>query len=281
MKKSLQKKTKVSIILPTFNGSKTIARSISSVINQSTKEWELIIIDDGSTDTTSEIAYEYTQKDSRIKLYKNETNLGIQKTLNRGLALSSGKFVARIDDDDLWVDENKLFHQIKILDENPDIVLVGSGVIVVDPSGEEKFRYLPPQFDDQIRAKILQQNQFTHSCVMFRNNLAQAIGGYSESESTKHVEDYDLWLRIGIFGKFFNIPEYFVQYQDGPSNISSRNKIEQFRKDILLIKKYKKNYPKYFRALFKGYLRLVTYGIYEKFLTHGVKRIIFKFYKCH
>jgi teichuronic acid biosynthesis glycosyltransferase TuaG len=102
----------ISIILPTYNGATYISRAIESVAAQSYTDWELLVIGDGSTDTTAGIVAEYIKKDSRIQYVKNDSNLGIQKSLNRGLHLAQGKYIARIDDDDQWIDTEKLTKQL-------------------------------------------------------------------------------------------------------------------------------------------------------------------------
>ena len=223
---------KVSIILPTYNGSRFIQRSIESILLQSFADFELLVIDDGSTDSTAEIIQEATRSDSRIVYLKNEKNLGIQKTLNKGLRAAKNEYIARIDDDDLWVDEDKLKKQVEFLDTHPDYVLVGTGVIIQNEEGAELFSFLNPQTDEEIRKKILGKNCFTHSSVMFRKSAAIKFGGYDESQETRHIEDYDLWLKLGTIGKIANLPCYSVRFTLRPGNISSKNKIVQFRKDL-------------------------------------------------
>ena len=127
----------VSILLPAYNGSKRIEGAIRSVIGQTYTNWELLVIDDGSIDKTAEIVDNFTKNDTRIKYIKNEFNLGIQKTLNYGLRESKGEYIARIDDDDIWCDKEKLNKQVDFLNTNPKCVLVGTGVIIVDKDNKE------------------------------------------------------------------------------------------------------------------------------------------------
>src|SRR3989344_3196134 len=102
------KRPGISVLLPTYNGGRFITKAIESVLKQSFGDFELIVIDDGSSDYTPKIVEEFARKDSRIIFVKNKENLGIQKTLNRGLSLAKGIYIARIDDDDEWADKNKL-----------------------------------------------------------------------------------------------------------------------------------------------------------------------------
>lgn len=253
---------KISIILPTYNGGKYIRRAIESVVTQSFKDWELLVIDDGSTDNTKEIVESFNNP--QIIYLKNEKNLGIQKTLNRGLKEAKGEYIARIDDDDEWVDSQKLEKQFNFLDENKNYVLIGTGVIVVNEEGEELFRYLLPSEDEDIRSKILGKNCFVHSSVMFKKDTALKFGGYDESANTRHVEDYDLWLKLGTVGKFANLPTHAVKFTQRKGSISGKNKIEQFKKNITLIKTYKNKYPKYIGAFIRAYVRLIIYGFILK-----------------
>jgi glycosyltransferase involved in cell wall biosynthesis len=233
---------------------------MESVLSQTFSDWELIVINDGGSDETGSVVKKYIENDSRIIYLENETNLGIQKTLNRGIKEAKGEYIARIDDDDEWIDKDKLKKQIEFLLNNPEYALIGTGVIVVNENKVELTRYLLPSTDEKIRNDLLCKNNFIHSSVVFRKAVALRCGGYSESEGTRNVEDYDLWLKIGIVGKMYNIPEYSVFYMARKGSVSSKNRTNQLRKDINLSKRYKNQYPNYFRALIMGYARLIFYG---------------------
>jgi glycosyltransferase involved in cell wall biosynthesis len=279
MDKDINMDKLVSIILPTYNGGKYIERAIESIIAQSFSSWELLVIDDGSVDNTKDIVDEYSIKDNRIIYLKNEVNLGIQKTLNKGLREAKGEYIARIDDDDEWIDKDKLQKQVEFLSNNQNHVLVGTGVIVIDEKGTELFRYLLPEKDKDIKKKILGKNCFVHSSVMFRKNLALSLGGYDELKDTRHIEDYDLWLKLGTVGNLANLPIYAVKFTLREGSISSTNKTEQFKKNINLAKKYKDKYPNYFGALFRAYARIIVYGfILKSPIKFSLNRLI-KFYK--
>jgi len=266
----------VSIILPTYNGARYIADAIESVQAQIFPQWELLVIDDGSTDNTLTIVQELALKDSRVIYLKNDHNLGIQKTLNRGLHVARGKYIARIDDDDQWIETKKLEKQVEFLDTHPDYVLVGTGVVMIDEENKELVRYLLPESDRDIRKKILGKNCFVHSSVLFKKEAALQFGGYDETQATRHVEDYDLWLKLGTDGKFANLSIYATQFMLREGGLSSRNKIEQFKKNIRLAKKYKKNYPRYWSAIIRSWVRIVLYGLVFKlpvkyFINKGMK----------
>ncbi|MDB5255058.1 MAG: hypothetical protein JWL92_434 [Candidatus Nomurabacteria bacterium] len=268
----------VSILMPTYNGAAYIARAIESVMAQTYQSWELIIVDDGSTDTTAETITQFLS-DERIKYLKNENNLGIQKTLNRGLKEALGKYIARIDDDDRWIELQKLALQVQFLQDNSDHVLVGTGVIIVDEESKELIRYLLPQTDANIRKNILGKNCFVHSSVMFKKDAAFKVGGYDESKQALHMEDYDLWFKIGTIGKFANLPLHAIMFTLREGGLSSRNKITQAKKAFTLAKKYKDKYPGYYFSVIRSTIRLVVYGFILQFPIKVFVNRLAKWYK--
>lgn len=268
----------VSIILPTYNGANRIKTAINSVLNQSYSDWELLVLDDGSIDNTEQIVTDFVKRDSRIIHLKNSENLGIQKSLNRGLRDAKGKYVARIDDDDEWIDKDKLKKQVDFFENNKDYVLLGTGLIAINDFGQEVFKKLNLQTDLTIRENILNKNCFTHSSVMFLRESALKFNGYDESTETRHVEDYDLWLKLGTIGKFANLPIYGIRLSLRNQSISSQNKILQFRRSIEIIKKYKNKYPNYYRAFISLYIRMNLY----KLFSYGFLRLFYNFlYKIY
>lgn len=270
--------TRVSIVLPTYNGAKWIKRSIQSVQTQSFTDWELLVVSDGSYDETEEIVLSLCKEDSRILFIKNEDNLGIQKTLNRGIEKSQGQYIARIDDDDIWSDNRKLEKQVNFLDSNPEGILVGTGTIVVDETHVEMFRYLNPETDQDVRDSILRRNPFTHSSVLFRKKYKGVTFLYSESPQYKNIEDYELWLRMGAVGKFYNIPDHCVSFMSRAGSITQKNRYSQFLRSIALIRQYKKRYPKYWSSLLFAYMRIFLLKIF-KCLPKKIQIFIFNFYK--
>lgn len=269
----------VSIIMPTYNGSKWLKNAILSIQNQTYRNWELLVIDDGSSDNTAQIVADLVRNDSRVRYFKNEQNLGIQKTLNRGLDEAKGVYIARLDDDDSWADVQKLQKQVDFLNQNPMHVLVGTGVIMVNEEGKELFRYLLPEKDYEIRRKLLSKNCFAHSSVMFKRDAVKKFGGYGDGEDVKHFEDYDLWMKLGTVGKFSNLPIYGLSYRMREGSLSAINRLLVFKKLIKHISKYKKSYPQYFIALARACLRYILYSIYMKIPKKFSLYKIIKFYK--
>lgn len=270
---------RVSILLPSYNGEKFIARAIASVRNQSYPDWELLVLDDGSTDRTPEIVEEVMRSDPRVHYKKNEVNMGIQKTLNIGLRVAQGEYVARIDDDDEWVDQDKLARQTEFLDRHSDHLLIGTGTIVTDVSGKEIFRFLSPLVDEEVRRTLLRRNCFTHSSVMFRRDPVREAGGYSEARGSRHVEDYELWLRLGLRGKLANLPFYSVRFTLHPSNISSRNKLTQLRRDVALVWRHRADYPASLRGVAESLSRYIYYAVLHRFIPKKAFLKLLNLYK--
>jgi glycosyltransferase involved in cell wall biosynthesis len=247
----------VSVILPTRNRQEYIGRAVESVLLQTYKNIELIIVNDASTDKTNEIISEFSIKDKRIIVLTNEINLGLVKNLNKGALRASGKYIARLDDDDFWCYERKIEKQVDFLEENTDYVLVGGGAIMVNQVGKEVVKYLLPEKDEDIRKTILVHNPFAHVTVLFRRNAWEKLGGYDESFDG--MEDWDLWLRMGKLGKFYNIQDFFVKYlghqRGNLSHVEKKyNKMECLKLNVRLRKKYRKGYPNYGQAVFLCWL---------------------------
>lgn len=259
---------KVSIILPIWKEAKYIKRAIDSIMSQTFLDWECIIINDGLYNGVENIIKEYIENDKRIIILKNENNLGIQKTLNKGLTEAKGEYIARIDDDDIWVDKDKLKKQIDFLDKNLDYALVGTRVIYANEEGEEVNRSSSVESYDEIRQVILRYCCFVHSSVVFRKDVILKLGGYSEEEDTKHSEDYDLWLRVCSENKAYRLSTYSVVYTVRNENICSKNKLSQIKNDIRFIQKYKSKYPNYYKALIFNYTRFILYRFFLKKSLH-------------
>jgi GT2 family glycosyltransferase len=265
----------VSIIMPAYNGAKWLKNAILSVIAQSFADFEFIIINDNSSDNTEEIVTVFAKHDKRIKYIKNERNLGVQKTRNIALDISLGEYIAEIDQDDEWLDVNKLKKQVEFLENNQDYVLVGTGVIVVNEEGVEIARYLMPETDVEIRKKILRANCFIHSSVMYRQKKVKDIGGYTVE---KMSEDHDLWLRLGRVGKFMNLQEYAVQYCFSVGGYNSQDKFLRLKQNLLFAQEHKDFYPNYLFAIILGWIKICFYPIFNLMPTR-LKGIFLKLHK--
>lgn len=255
----------VSIILPVYNAEDYVTKAIESILRQNYLNFELIIINDGSTDNTLEKIKK--NNDKRIKITTNKINLGLQKTLNMGINISAGKYIARIDADDKWIKKSKLKNQIEFLESNQEYVLVGTGAICINEQGKYLYKYLKPESDISIRKTILGYNCFIHSSVVFRKDMAFFVGLYSENKKEKHAEDYDLWLKLGTVGKLHNLQSFDINHMINSQSISNKNLTDQLKKTIKIANKYKKFYTKNkLPNLLRNYVRLIVYGFLKYLL---------------
>lgn len=242
----------ISINICTFNRANLISKAIESALAQNYRNIEIIIVDDNSSDNTEEIAKGFMSIHPNIFYFKNAGNLGITKNRNFALQKSSGKYIAVLDSDDYWLDENKISEQVEFLENNPDHALVGTFTNVVNSEDKKISELIFAIEDSKIRSKILLQNQFTHSSVLF---LKESLSKYNEKYFI--WEDLAAWLEIGRNYKFANIPKFYTAYKKHDSNISQTKKVRGVKTLGEIIKDNKKYYPNYFKAIFKNTLRLL------------------------
>lgn len=252
----------VSVVITTYNREKYVIRAIDSVLWQTYKNIKIIIVDDCSADNTQKVIFERYSQDPRITILRNRDNLGFPESLNKGVAMAQGKYIARVDDDDFWSDNKKLEKQVNFLENHPDYVMAGGGAIWVNEAEKEIFKFLLPEKDEDIRKHLLSDNCFVHSTVIFKKEAWESAQGYDKKLGTSC--DWGLWLELGKFGKFYNFPEYFTYYSKWTQNVSNFVTKDGFKIRIKLCKKYNKYYPGYWRAFSLGWI----YFLYS-FLSHG------------
>ena len=263
----------VSIIIPTYNRAELIKLALGSVLKQSFQNWELLVIDNESTDRTKEVVELFAAKDIRIKYFsvKKNPKSGISSYLNFGMNEASGKYIARLDDDDEWFDAFKLEKQVKFLEQHQDYVVVGGGAIMVDQNRKEIYRFLKREKDDEIRNNALYANPFWHNTVMFVKRMALEIGGYND---LRFVEDWDLWLRLGLKGKFYNMQEHLSLYMNAGQNLSVSNQKLAAKTILKLIDNFKDFYPNGKKAKILNSLQLV-YSYTPKFFRRMTQNFLF------
>lgn len=199
---------KVSIVMPVYNQEKYIKDTLVTLLNQTFKDFELIIINDGSNDKTFNVISSF--KDPRLKLINNQKNKGLVYSLNRGLKESTGKYIARADGDDVYLPK-RLELQVDFLDTHPDYVIVGCDALRIDENGKEQGVIDHPENDREIRLQVIKwSNVLLHPAVMFRREIIIKIRGYRPL-FTKGAEDYDLWFRILRKGKAHNIKKRLIK----------------------------------------------------------------------
>jgi len=211
----------VTVLMPVYNGEKYLKESIESILNQTFRDFEFIIIDDGSADKSAEIIKSFN--DTRIRLERNETNLGLIKTLNKGLGLSKGKYIARMDCDDISLSK-RLSVQINFMEKHPEIGVCGSWVKIIGL--KQKFVNRYPQKHEEARAYLLFNTPFAHPSVIIRKELVDKYN-LKYDEGYKHAEDYELWSRAVEHTKISNIPKVLLHYRMHDKSVSKNNSLTQ------------------------------------------------------
>lgn len=249
----------VSIVLPTYNGEKYIKESIESVLNQSYKNFELIIVNDASKRNEVEnVILKYQKKDNRIIYIKNKENLKLTRTLNNWIKISKGKYIARIDDDDIWSDDKKLEKQVEFLEKNNDYSIIWTKAICIDENWNEIGKIWNSNSDKEIRNKILITNQFVHSSVLIRKEALDKYWVYNDKWN--YIEDYELWLRIGRYSKLENLSDFSIKYRILKNSITRQKNIEQNLMILKVIKLYKNHYKNFlFAYILRVYLLSFRY----------------------
>lgn len=208
---------RVSVVIPTYNRAGYLPLALRSVLGQSFRDLEVLILDDASTDQSPDVVREFLD-DPRVAYIKHPINVGINANRNAGLARARGEYIAMLDSDDVWLDDRKLERQVEVLDADPSCGLVGTFAKVLDPDGKEIGELRPYTDHDRIWRALLVRNQFVHSSVLLRKGTLDRAGWYDTSIPI--WEDYELWLRVGHVAGFCNLPLPMTGYRRHAGNIS-------------------------------------------------------------
>ena len=237
---------KVSIVMLTMNRPQFIFKAIESVLEQSYINWELLIIHDGANKSMVPTISAFLQKDSRISYFHRENSKNIADAMNYGISKSQGEFIAVLDDDDQWINSDKLLLQVEYLKNNSDVIVVGGGAIVVDENGIEKIRYKKSGDFNICRANALLANPIIHSTVLFKKDYISKLGLYDTS--LLGYQDWDLWLKVMQDGKVYNFNEYFINYRVWKGGGTTKQVRNNLISALKIIKRNKDRYPKYYLA---------------------------------
>jgi len=223
----------ISVLMPAYNAEKYIGEAIESVLNQIFTDFELLIINDGSTDRTEKIILSYN--DNRIRYIKNEKNIGVSATRNKGIELAKGKYCALLDADDIALPQ-RFKKQVDFLETHTDHVLCGSWAYLINSKGKKTGRIKFIDNDNLLKISYLFSNALINPSVMLRTEILKKIKFRQEFLA---AGDFDLFLRIVDSGlKIANIPEFLVKYRWHDTNISVKNETMQFEKKNELLKPY-------------------------------------------
>lgn len=207
----------ISIILPTLNGQRYLAESVESCRRQTFHDWELVIVDDGSTDATPDIIADLVQKDSRIRSLRNEVNKRIPASLNRGFATARGKYFTWTSDDNLFA-ETALEEMVRVLDIHPDVDIVYAGFTYIDENGG-RVSDLPAQPPETLVGMCT-----VNCCFLYRRAVQEMLGGYREE--LEFVDDWDFWLRAVAHFRLKPLPKILYSFRQHPESLGVSRKEE-------------------------------------------------------
>ncbi|MEZ4795941.1 MAG: glycosyltransferase [Flavobacteriaceae bacterium] len=220
----MNKQPSITVLMPVYNCELYVEEALSSILNQTFSDFEVLIIDDASTDATVSIIKSFNDK--RINLIVKPKNTGYTNSLNHGCKIAKGKYIARMDGDDVSLPE-RFEKQIVFLEANPDVMVCGTTYSKI---GNPK-RITIPQYHDDIKIRLLWGNCIAHPSVMIRK---EALEVFSEPYDTlkEPAEDYDLWVRLLAVGKLHNLPDVLLDYRTYTNQVSRKRAQEQKRSEI-------------------------------------------------
>lgn len=211
----------VSVVMAVYNAEGTIEHAIKSILGQTFENYELILIDDGSTDRTRQILEEYAGKEGRIRVI-SQKNIGLTRSLNRGLQEAKGKYIVRQDADDYSYPQ-RLEQQIELMENNPDVVLCGSNCDNVFSDGVTS--QWGHKTEEVLKQSIPYKTPFAHSTAAFRTDIAQKLGGYDETFATS--QDMEFWIRLSGQGRVVMLEQALIERHILKSSVSMKKRWRQ------------------------------------------------------
>lgn len=225
---------RITVLMPVYNGEKYLSEAIESILKQTYKNFNFLIINDGSTDASENIVKSY--HDSRINYIVNERNMGIIKTLNKGLKLAQTEYIVRMDADDISL-PTRLEKQIEFMDKHKDIAVSGSFTYIFDENGKQKNGFFHTG-NKKIKTLLLFTNPIAHPAVIIRKEVLDREN-YFYDEDHQAVEDYGLWEKISHSYKITNIPEVLLKYRINLEGITQSADKNITNRDVMHMKVYK------------------------------------------
>ncbi len=229
----------VSVVMPIYNAEPYLVQAIKSILLQTLENFELILINDASTDKTLQLIHKFQKKDRRIRLINNKKNLQMAKSLNIAINRTRSDIIARMDQDDIALPD-RLKVQYAFLQNHPNVAIVGNDIIIIDEHDKVIGKRTYPTTSKDLKKILFRYSPFAHPTVMFRKYAFKKVGEYNLE---KHpCEDIDLWFRLGKEYEFASIPNFLFKYRVSIKSGSHQNlkntEILGFKIKIEAIKKY-------------------------------------------
>lgn len=213
----------ISVVMSVCNGQKYLRESIDSILNQTYKNFEFIIINDGSKDNSLDMLLEYQTRDNRV-LIVNQSNIGLTRSLNRGVKLAASEYIARQDADDIST-PSRLEKQLNYIENHPEVAVIGCFGDVFNINGVLRTSRDPKYSREGIKRHLANKNLFMHGSAMMRKSCLEKVGFYREF--FRHSQDYDLWLRLSQYFDIDILPENLYHYRVTPQAISVSQSLTQ------------------------------------------------------
>lgn len=216
----MNKLPKITVLMPVYNCALYVGEAIDSILNQTFTDFEFLIIDDASTDETVSIINTYT--DHRINLIEKPKNTGYTNSLNYGLSIARGEYIARMDGDDISLPE-RFAKQVAFMDLHSKVVVCGTTYSIID---SKVIKHVPISHED-IKVQLLQKNSFGHPTVMLRKTVLDDNSIIYDT-TKEPAEDYDLWVRLLAYGEFYNLSEVLLKYRVHDTQVSVNRAKQKF-----------------------------------------------------
>jgi len=207
-----------------YNGARYLQEAVESILAQTFSGFEFLIVDDGSLDASSALLQGYAKRDKRVRVLRNIENIGLTKSLNRGIKAAQGKYIARMDADDISRPE-RFRKQIAFLEARPAYGLVGSWYVKINEHGRELWRGRPPLQNSALKKALIVRNPFPHASLMIRRHALEDVGPYNESWAVS--QDYELLFRISSKYKIGVVPEFLFSSRVLSSSVTNTRNREQ------------------------------------------------------
>lgn len=220
----------VSVVMPVYNCQLYLSLAIKSILAQTYKNFEFIIIDDASIDAAPKILNDFNKIDKRIILLKNKTNLGVTKSLNIGVSKAKGKYIIRMDADD-WSYPERFELQVALMEKNPTVSVSGSYIEICNSKLETIYLRKYHLSDKAIRKHIFRYSPFAHPATIWRTNILKKER-YNEMLTT--CQDYELYFRVGKFGKFLNLDKPLLKLRLHDRSMSASQNDLQWKNTVLI-----------------------------------------------